>query len=81
MPVKLEIAIREGWKASDNSRFGEVMEIRFKDAETNKIMFRYAPKCEDKAFWLNTFKILGRYDNQLKKLRVIVDQIAKGGEP
>lgn len=79
MPVRMEIAIREGWKATKNERFGEVLEIRFINEEDNKIMFRYAPKCEDYVFWKRAFKLLGRYDRKLCELRKVVDEIAKGG--
>ncbi len=38
MPIEIKLAIREGWKASENKRFGEVFEVRFLDTKSGKIL-------------------------------------------
>lgn len=75
MPVRLQLAIREGWKAQKNERFGEAMEVRFINTENDEIMFRYAPKCEDKQVWEYIFSTLEKYDKALIDLRGIVRMV------
>jgi hypothetical protein len=75
MPVKLQIALREGWKATENKRFGDVFEIRFIDVKTDKIMFRYAPKLEDEQIFTELFKILRAYDVKLTELMLLVSKV------
>jgi len=77
MPIKLELALREGWKATENNRLGEALEVRFISTEDNKIMFRYAPNLSDKVFWEIMFKRLNLYDKKLKEIRNIIDIIVK----
>ena len=79
MPIKIELAIREGWKATANNRFGEAFEVRFINAADGKIMFRYAPKCEDQQFWEKTFRKLNEYDRKLKDLKAFVQAIDGNG--
>lgn len=69
MSLKIEMAIREGWKATQNDRFGEVIEWRFIDTNTNKIMFRYAPKLEDEKIFIEGFEKLKEYDLLMKRLK------------
>ena len=79
MPIRVELAIREGWKATENERFGEVFEVRFISDE-RKILFRYAPKCEDRFFWEETFKKLIDYDETLSKLKTIIKSVDGTGQ-
>lgn len=75
MPIKIELAIREGWKAQSNQRFGEAIEVRFINTADEKIMFRYAPKCEDENIWIDIFALLKQYDNKIKDLKTIIQSI------
>ena len=72
MGVKLVLAVREGWKATQNDRFGEVLEVRFVNVlpdKTEQIMFRYAPKLDEEEIWRKVFKELNEYDVMLKQLK------------
>lgn len=73
--VRLEIAIRDGWKQEDNKRFGQCMEIRFIRNSDDKIMFRYAPLLKDKAFWESAFQKLNSYDQLHKQIYSLVMDI------
>ncbi len=75
MPIEIKLAIREGWKANENKRFGEVFEVRFLDTKSGKILFRYAPTCKDKTIWLDIFERLEDYDGTLIQLRAIIEDI------
>lgn len=78
MAIRIEGALREGWKATQNSRFGEALEVRFihtDDMGVDKIIFRYAPCLEDKARWEDIFKWLETYDNKIKEIRCMTDQL------
>jgi hypothetical protein len=75
MPVKIELALREGWKATQNERFGEVLEVRFVNADDGKVLWRYAPKLEDKETWDEAFVFLEEYDKALKVLKGLVGKI------
>ena len=77
MAVKVELAIKEGWKATQNERFGEVLEVRFIDNIDGKILFRYAPKLEDEVIWADIFKALRTYDVKLTELKTIINLIDK----
>lgn len=72
MAVKLQLAIRDGWKQVDNERFGQCLEIRFIDTATNKIMFRYAPKLADQPFFNDMWEKLERYDKLHKEIYSLV---------
>lgn len=73
--VKLVMAIREGWKATENERFGEVFELRWADEKTNKVLWRYAPKLEDEHIFNDCFAFLREYDAKLKGLRDIITRV------
>jgi len=75
MPVRMEKAIREGWKQEDNKRFGQCLEVRFVDTATNKVMFRYAPLLSDKEFWISVFKDLHDYDTLHKQIFSLTKRI------
>ena len=75
MPIKIKLAIREGWRASENARFGEVFEIQFIDADSGLIMWRYAPRLGDEAILADAFRTLREYDGKLKELRAIIARV------
>lgn len=75
MPIKIELAIREGWKAQQNARFADALEIRFINEADDRILFRYAPKCEDEAIFNEMFTLLKEYDSRVKLLREIHQNI------
>lgn len=79
MPVKIALAIREGWKAQQNARFADALEVRFINDADGKVLFRYAPKCEDEAIFKEIFKLLTDYDNAVKALRLIHSNIEGRG--
>lgn len=79
MGIQLKLAVREGWKATENSRWGEALEVRFVTDE-NKVIFRYCPKCNDKQFWQDVFAKLEHYDSQIKGLRHTITDI-EGTQP
>jgi hypothetical protein len=81
MPVKIEFALREGWKSTVNDRFGEVFEVRFVNVDDDRILFRYAPKCDDRKAWEYVFDTLDVYDGKLKELRSIIGGIQGGRIP
>lgn len=81
MVVKLVLALREGWKAEENRRFGLVFEMRFVDSVTNKVMFRYAACLEDRPVWIDYFEKLRIYDEHLIKQRGIISLIDKSALP
>lgn len=75
MPVRLQAAIRDGWKQEDNKRFGQCAEIRFRDPTTDKCMFRWAPTLEDEEFIINFFTWLKEYDKKHKDIYEHVQKI------
>lgn len=75
MGVKLELAIRDGWKQKDNERFGQCMEIRFINTADGKIMFRYAPKLDEKPFWDSMWEHLEKYDGLHKQIYSLVMRV------
>ena len=79
MPIKIKLAIREGFKATENKRFAEALEVRFINSVDGKILFRYAPKCEDEAIFIEIFKLLTDYDDAVKALRTIHNNIEGRG--
>ena len=68
MPVQLRMKINRGWKASENNRFGQVLEIQFINALDGKVMFAYAPTLRDEVFWVDVFKKLRVFDGKHKEL-------------
>lgn len=75
MPIKLKIQLSKGWKASENDRFGEILEVHFIDVKTDKVLFKYAPKYDDKDIWGKVFTILLEYDDKLVQLRAVEHKI------
>lgn len=75
MPVKIIFAIREGWKATQNERFGDVLELRFVNENDGKILWRYAPKLDDEHIFQEAFALLKDYDVKLKELKSLVSRI------
>jgi hypothetical protein len=72
MPVKLQLAVRDGWKQEDNKRFGNCLELRFINEADNKIMFRYAPNLRDEPIWNDLFTKLKTYDELHKAIYSLV---------
>lgn len=68
MPVQLELKINRGWKASENNRFGQVLEVRFVNVADGKLMFAYAPTLKDQVFFDEMFKKLRTFDSKHKDL-------------
>ena len=81
MGVRLELALREGWKAEANKRFGLVLEIRFVDTVANTVLFRYAPCLEDRGFWVDAFDKLRMYDEKVVDLRSLMTLIDRAAVP
>lgn len=77
MPVKIELAIREGWKHDVAKSIGDIFEIRFINTETGKFMFRYAPKIEDKGMWEEIFALFTTYQSRLFALEEIISKVEK----
>lgn len=75
MPIKIQLAIREGWKATKNDRFGEAFEIHFIDAMSGLVLWRYAPKLADEAIFADAFELLKEYDEKLSELRDIIAKV------
>lgn len=75
MPVALKLAISRGWKASENDRFGDALEVRFYDPRTMKVMFVYAPKLEDKEFFSKMWELLIRFDDAHKQAINVVREV------
>lgn len=75
MPVKVEIALREGWKAKLNDRLGDILELRFIDESTGRVMFRYAPKHDDKPVFDLIFDKLRQYDELVVKIKMLASDI------
>jgi len=75
MPIKLELAIRDGWKQDDRNRFGQCLEIRFIDTTTNKVRWRYAPLLTDKQFFMDAFNKLERYDSLHKDIFLLCKEV------
>jgi hypothetical protein len=68
MPVQMQVKINRGWKASENNRFGQVLEIQFINVSDGRLMFAYAPTLKDEIFWVETFKKLRTFDAKHKDL-------------
>lgn len=75
MPVKINVCLNRGWKAVSNERLGDVLEVQFIDMKTNKVLFAYAPKCEDATIWEKIFETLREYDSKLISLRSTINKI------
>ena len=75
MAVKIELAIRDGWRQKDNERFGQCLEVRFINTEDNKVMFRYAPKLDERKFWDDMWSRLEDYDRLHKEIYKLVMSI------
>ena len=71
MPTYKEIHITTGWKNEINKRFGPAVVVQFRDEKTGKLLFSYAPTCEDEQYWVNFFKVLKEYDGSVKALRAM----------
>ena len=69
MPLKMRLSLENGWKEKDNERFGNVLVLNFINTDNNQIMFKYAPKLEDKVFFEKMFRLLFEYDGILKQIR------------
>lgn len=75
MPVELKIAIRDGWKQTDNQRFGQCMEMRFVNSVDGKILFRYAPNLRDESIWNELFSKLKQYDELHKAIFTLLKTV------
>lgn len=75
MPVLIKKCINSGWKASENNRFGQVLELQFIDVASGKIMFRYAPLLKDEVIFVEAFAQLRRFDCKHKELMDLVKEI------
>lgn len=75
MGIKIALGITEGWKATENSRLGEALEIKFINTENNSILFRYAPKLDDELVWKECFELLKEYDGALCLVKQITKKI------
>lgn len=73
--IELGIILEKGWKAEENKRFGDVLVITFTDTELKEVIFKYAPKLSEVCFWIDTVSLLQNYDQALKHLRNIAEQI------
>ena len=62
MPVSLKLRVVDGWKQSDNNRFGKCIVVQFMDIKTGKRLFEYAPRIEEKDFWGMTFDSVLKLD-------------------
>ena len=69
MPVKMSSGYLEnGWKASENNRFGYVYVIEFKDVETGKVIFKWAPSLDDMEFMVRYhFERIKKLDRKHKE--------------
>ena len=79
MPIKLEVAIRKGWKAEENDRVGPCVVVLFKDEKTGKQLLEWAPKHNQREWIDMMFQRLLEYDLAVKKLRELNDIELKGG--
>ena len=75
MGVRIEYALRDGWKAEVNERFGKVMELRFVNTENDSVLFRFAACLEDRAIFIDYFDKLRMYDEKVVALREMMKLI------
>jgi len=79
MPIKKEIGFAKGWKADENDRYGFCVVVKFKDTDTGKTLFQYAPCHDEAGWWVKFFEYLLSYDLMVKKLRGMNDEGLKQG--
>lgn len=68
MSVIFEKVLTLGWRHDENGRFGDVIVWRFRDSESKKILFEYAPKLSDKDFIVEIMNDVYWYDEECKSL-------------
>ena len=79
MGVSVFVRVTKGWKADRNERFGEVFEIVFEHENNGvkKVLFRYAPKLEDRAVFERYFSLLEELDRNYMAVLGTVNKVER----
>lgn len=75
MPILMKMAVKKGWKAQENARFGNCIVVQFLDLKSKRVLFEYAPKLGDQDFWNLVFKTLESYNQELAEVMAMENKI------
>ena len=80
MPVDVEFVITEGWEKEKNKRFGGCAVALFKDAETGKTLFQFAPTldhCDELEAFFKDVRTLDAHNKAIYAMKMRFEDISK----
>lgn len=72
MPVLLETEWQIGWKHKNKN--DPILVIKFINQKTSKLLFTYAPKHNEKSFFLDIFQQLEEYEKEKTEKKILKEK-------